>query len=159
MKISRRLFLGGAGAAIALPLFESLLPRGARAAHHAGPPRRFVGFYVPNGMVMANWTPQTTGAAWALTPILTPLMPVKSKVLILTGIENRPGNADGNGAHGSGCGAFLTAVHVNKTEGADILNGISVDQAAAAQLGADLRFASIELGIEAGNSVGGCDAG
>jgi hypothetical protein len=50
MKMSRRLFLGGAGAAIALPLFESLLPRTARGADPEPPPRRFLAFFVPNGI-------------------------------------------------------------------------------------------------------------
>jgi hypothetical protein len=158
MKISRRLFLGGAGALVALPLLESVLPRAARAAPSDNP-RRFLGFYVPNGIVMANWTPQAEGPAWVAPPILAPLMPVRDKVLVVTGVENKPARPDAIGDHASGCGAFMTAVHVNKTEGADIRAGKSVDQVAADTLGADLRFRSIELGIEAGASVGGCDSG
>ncbi|MGN6110873.1 MAG: DUF1552 domain-containing protein [Kofleriaceae bacterium] len=159
MKISRRMFLGGAGAAIALPLFESLLPRAARGAAAEPPPRRFLAFYVPNGIVMANWTPATTGRDYAPTRILEPVMPWRDKLLVVSGISNRPARPDAIGDHGSGCGAFLTATHVVKTEGADIRNGVSVDQVAAAKLGASLPFPSIELGIEAGASVGGCDSG
>jgi hypothetical protein len=159
MKISRRSFLGGAGAAIALPLFESLLPRVARGAAPAAPPRRFLGFFVPNGIEMASWTPAAEGTAWVPPPILEPLTPYKSKVMVVSGVANRPGRPDAIGDHGSGCGAFLTAAHVVKTEGADIRAGKSVDQVAADTLCADLPFRSLELGIEGGNSVGGCDSG
>jgi hypothetical protein len=50
-------------------------------------------------------------------------------------------------------------VQVEKTEGADIRNGVSVDQLAAQTLGMGVRYRSLELGIEAGASVGGCDSG
>jgi hypothetical protein len=159
MKMSRRLFLGGAGAAIALPLFESLLPRLARGADPAAPPRRFIAFYVPNGIEMANWTPAADGTSWVPPRILEPLAPYKSKVMVVSGVANRPARPDAIGDHGSGCGAFLTAVHVAKTEGADVRAGRSVDQVAADKLCVNLPFRSLELGIEGGSSVGGCDSG
>ncbi len=159
MKISRRLFLGGAGATIALPLFESLLPRIARGADPEGPPRRFLAFYVPNGIEMANWTPAAEGPDWVAPPILAPLIPYRSKVMVVSGVANRPGRPDAIGDHGAGCGAFLTATHVVKTEGADIRAGKSVDQIAADKLCANLPYRSLELGIEGGSSVGGCDSG
>ncbi len=159
MKISRRLFLGGAGATIALPLVESLLPRIARGADPEGPPRRFLAFYVPNGIEMANWTPAAEGPDWVATPILAPLIPYRSKVMVVSGVANRPGRPDAIGDHGAGCGAFLTATHVVKTEGADIRAGKSVDQIAADKLCANLPYRSLELGIEGGSSVGGCDSG
>ncbi len=132
MKISRRMFLGGAGALIALPVLESLLPRTARGDGPSQPPRRFIGFFVPNGIVMANWTPAMEGTGWAPTPILAPLVPYREKLLVISGLANKPGRPDQIGDHASGCGAFMTAVHVRKTEGADIQNGPSVDQVAAA---------------------------
>lgn len=159
MKMSRRLFLGGAGAAIALPLFESLLPRVARGADPEAPPRRFLAFYVPNGIEMASWTPAAEGTAWVAPAILEPIVPYRNKVMVVSGVANRPARPDGVGDHGSGCGAFLTAAHVVKTEGADIRAGKSVDQVAADTLCADLPFRSLELGIEGGASVGGCDSG
>ena len=159
MKISRRMFLGGAGAMIALPLFESLLPRVARGADPTTPPRRFLAFYVPNGIEMASWTPAAEGTSWVPPRILEPLAPYRSKVMVVTGVANRPARPDSIGDHGSGCGAFLTATHVVKTEGADIRAGKSVDQVAADKLSANLPFRSLELGIEGGASVGGCDSG
>src|SRR5262245_56922391 len=139
MKISRRLFLGGAGAAIALPLFESLLPRMARGADPPPPPRRFLAFFVPNGIEMASWTPAAEGTGWVAPAILEPLDPYRSKVMVVSGVANRPGRPDEIGDHAAGCGAFLTATHVRKTEGADLRAGKSVDQVAADQLCADRR--------------------
>ena len=157
--LSRRTLLRGAGAAIALPLFESLLPRVARGADPEAPPRRFLSFFVPNGIDMERWTPAAEGTGWVPTPILEPLAPYRSKVMVVSGVSNRPGRPDGAGAHGAGCGAFLTATHVAKTEGAGIRAGTSVDQVAAQTLCAELPFRSLELGIEGGAGVGGCDSG
>src|SRR5688572_12939782 len=125
-QLSRRALLRGAGAAVALPLLEQMLPSVARA-QSAGtpPPRRFVVFYVPNGLNMAQWTPVATGPEYALTPTLAALAPVKSKTLVVTGLANRPGQPDGLGDHAAATGAFLTVMHCLKTQGANIRNGIS----------------------------------
>ncbi|MEZ4307224.1 MAG: hypothetical protein R3F14_04165 [Polyangiaceae bacterium] len=58
-RLGRRLFLGGAGAVVALPFLESALPKTARAAENVA--KRFVAFYVPNGIHMPAWTPATEG--------------------------------------------------------------------------------------------------
>jgi hypothetical protein len=50
-------------------------------------------------------------------------------------------------------------VHPRKTAGADIQNGVSVDQIAAAHIGNDSRFRSLELGCDDSRSVGNCDSG
>lgn len=160
MKFSRRLFLGGAGAAIALPFLESLRPRRARGGA-AEAPKRFLAYYVPCGMVMSRWTPAATGAAWAATPILQPLdtAALRPKVSILSGLDNRPGRSDGGGDHAAGTGSFLTCTHVRKTAGSDILNNISLDQVLAPVLSAGLSYPSLELGTDGGSSVGDCDTG
>ncbi len=158
MRLSRRLFLGGAGAAIALPLLESLRPRAARGGG-AEVPKRFLGYYIPCGIVMSRWTPAVTGPAWVATPILTPLEAMRAKVSILSGLDNRPGRSDGGGDHASGTGSFLTCTHVRKTAGADILNNISLDQVLAPVLSEGLSYPSLELGTDGGSSVGDCDTG
>ncbi len=153
---NRRAFLGGAGVALALPLFASLRPRRARA-QAAEIRRRLVVIYTPNGMNMADWTPSATGADYALSPILEPLAPIKAKTLVLSGIHNHPAESDGFGQHAPATGAFLTCTHVAKSQ--DIANDVSMDQVAAAQLGASTRFASLQLGTDGGSSAGGCDGG
>lgn len=155
--LSRRAFLGGAGAILALPMLEATMPTKARAGDNIA--RRFIAWYVPNGINMAKWTPALEGAAYDLSPILTPLLDVKSKLFVLSGLNNTPGQPEGAGDHAGGTSAFLTCRHVVKTEGADIKNGISMDQVAASVVGQATRIPSLQLGTEGGGSAGGCDSG
>ncbi len=154
--LSRRRFLGGAGVMVGLPLLASIAPRGAVAAPRS---KRFVAFYVPNGIHMPAWTPPTTGRDFALPPILAPLEPMRSKLLVLSGLANMPSRPDGPGDHAAGTAGFLTCRHVKKTDGGDIKNGVSVDQLAARVLGRSAKIASLQLGIEGGGGVGNCDSG
>lgn len=158
--LPRRTFLKGMGAAVGLPFLEAMAPRRVRA-QEAARPLRFIAFYVPNGIHMPGWTPATTGALDVLPPILSPLEPLKSDVLVLSGLRNYAAFAqgDGGGDHARGTSAFLTCAHPVKTEGADIHAGISVDQVAANAFATTTRFASLELGCEGGDSVGNCDSG
>ncbi|MBX5483204.1 MAG: DUF1552 domain-containing protein [Myxococcaceae bacterium] len=159
-EISRRTLLRGAGAVMALPLLEQMLPSISRAqAMGAPPPRRIVAFYVPCGIHMADFTPSSTGSSYTLSKTLTPLGPYKAKFNVLTGLANLPARPDGPGDHASGTGAFLTNAHPFKTEGTDIRNGISMDQVAANQLRAYTRFPSLELGTDGGGTTGNCDSG
>ncbi len=155
---NRRFFLGGAATLIGLPVLESMFGRGATAASN-GMPQRLMAFYIPCGIHMAKWTPQNTGAGYDLPEILAPLANVQSKTMVLTGLANDPAKPDGPGDHASGTGAFLTCAHPYKTEGSDIKNGISVDQVAANAIGSETRIASLQLGIDGGAGVGGCDSG
>jgi hypothetical protein len=156
-KTTRRAFLGGAGAVLALPVLDSLRDGRARAADPAV--RRLLCYYIPCGIHMAKWTPASEGAGYALTEILEPLVNVKEKLLVLSGLDNAPAKPDGTGDHASGTGAFLTNAHPKKTQGADIQNGISMDQVAAATLGPSTRIASMQLGIDGGSAIGDCDSG
>ncbi len=156
-RIDRRRFLGGAGALVALPLFESLP---ALAQESGAPPQRLICYFVPNGLRMQVFTPEKEGKSYVLTPTLEPLAPFKQQSLILSGLASAPGQPDeGGGDHASGTGSFLSARHCKRTEGQDIVNGVSVDQVVAGQIGGATRFGSIQLGLEGGSSVGGCDFG
>jgi Protein of unknown function (DUF1552) len=157
--LDRRTFLRGTGVAMALPLLEAMLPIGRSAFAAGASPTRMLSYFVPNGMHMPSWTPSSTGTSYTLPKTLAPLAGVKEDILILTGLANRPGQPDVIGDHAGGTGAFITATHVKKTEGADIYNGISIDQVAAKKLGSQTRFASLELGMDGGGSAGGCDSG
>ena len=152
-RLDRRHFLRGAGATVALPFLPSI----ARA--QPAPTKRFVAFYVPCGIHMRAWTPMGRGTRWESTPILAPVEPFREQLNILTGIRNLPARPDGPGDHAAGTGSFLTAAHCFKTEGANISNGISIDQAIANAVGQDHRFPSLVLGSEGGGNAGGCDSG
>ena len=158
--ISRRTVLRGVGTAIALPWLESIMPRLSQAAD-GGPPRRMAFFSVPNGIHMPDWTPKEEDALRVLPPILAPLEPLKSSVTVLTGLTldgGRP-HRDGPGDHARSAASFLTGAHPYKTNGRDIHNGVSVEQAAAEKVGHLTRFASLELGCEQSARAGNCDSG
>ena len=163
--LPRRTFLKGLGTAIALPVMESLLPRGLAAAEAlAGgkaAPRRMAFVYVPNGANMADWTPAATGADFELPLILEPLKDHKKDFSVLTGLAQDKGFAhgDGPGDHARASATFLTGAHPRKTGGADIKVGISVDQFAAQKIGDRTRFASLELGTDKARLAGNCDSG
>lgn len=157
-ELSRRTLLRGAGVALALPVLEQMWPSIARAQTGL-PPRRFLGWYLPCGIYMQKFTPGQAGAGYTLTSILQPLAPHRNDFLVLSGVANRPAQPDGPGDHASGTGAFLTATHPYKTQGADIHNGISIDQVIANQIGPSTRFPSLQLGTLGGGTTGDCDSG
>ena len=110
---------------------------------------------------MAEWTPAGTGATFEFTRILKPIERFREHTLVLSGLAHRNGNAlgDGPGDHARAAASYLTGVHPRKTAGADIQNGISVDQIAAQEIGHHTRFASIELGCDDSRTIGNCDSG
>lgn len=155
---SRRLFLRGAAASLALPFLPSALPREARA-NGGTSPVRLVFWYVPNGIQLQWWTPSVEGTGFDLPDILSPIAPLQDKALVLSGLDNQAAILPVAGDHARGTGSFLTCETVVKTSGADIANGISVDQVAAQALGDQTLFPSLQLGMEGGSSVGACDSG
>lgn len=163
--IPRRTFLKGLGTAIALPLFESMAPGVVRAATAAAggktAPRRMAFVYVPNGANMADWTPTAVGTDFELPSILEPLKAHQKDFMVLSGLAHDKGRAhkDGAGDHARASSTFLTGCHANKTAGADIKVGISVDQMAAQQIGDRTRFASLEMGTDKARLAGNCDSG
>ena len=161
--VPRRTFLRGLGAAVALPLLDSMVPAFAGAQNTAAIPVKRLGIvYVPHGAVMHDWTPATEGAAFEMTPILEPLTPFRDRLLVLSGLNNEPSVAlpgDPAGGHGRIGGAFLTGVHAKPTEGADVEAATSMDQIAAAHFREQTQLASLELSLEESDIAGACDVG
>ncbi len=159
--LSRRSFLrGGLGTALALPFLDAM--SWSAQAQGVAAPRRFLAFYVLNGMHMPEFLPGGEGALGALPSILAPLESVKQHVTVVSGLENRAafGGEDGAGDHARGTGTFLTCQRLLKSD-VDIRNGVSVDQVMARHL-RDNDYAglsSLELGCEGGGSTGNCDSG
>ena len=166
-KLSRRTLLRGLGISIALPWLEAMGPMAAwadsltRALDSQTPPNRMAFVYVPNGKNMVDWTPKKVGANFDLPAILKPLEKVKDKTLMLSGLtaDKARANGDGGGDHARAMAAFLTGVQPRKTDGTNIRAGISVDQVAASNIGAQTRLPSLEIGTERGKMAGNCDSG
>jgi hypothetical protein len=157
--LDRRTVLKGIGAAIALPMLDAMMP--AMAASTATAPARVSFVYVPNGIVMDNWTPKTTGQDFEFTRILKPLEGFRKQILVISGLMDNDANAlgDGGGDHARAAASFLTASHPKKTGGSDIHVGVSVDQVIAQSAGLETRLPSLELGLDDSRVVGLCDSG
>jgi hypothetical protein len=158
--LARRTFLRGIGAALALPMLDSMTPAFAGPAEGRAP-TRLLFTYIPSGATMADWIPATEGADYQITRILKPIEAFRGDFSVLSGLDNHQGEAlgDGAGDHARAGAAYLTGVHCKKTGGTDIHCGISVDQIAAQAIGSKTRFASLELGGDDTRTVGACDSG
>src|SRR5260370_25817931 len=160
-RLPRRTFLQGLGTIVALPMLDAMVPAFARRhSLDLKAPVRMAFTYVPNGIVMKDWTPDALGKDYAFTRILKPLAALREDIYVLSNLDSHTGNAlgDGPGDHPRAGASFLTGVHCRKTAGADIQGGVSVDQIAAAKLTGATRFSSLELGCEDSRTVGDCDS-
>jgi hypothetical protein len=165
---SRRRFLQGVGAFIALPALPSILPRqmyaaeaAAGGASTAAAPLRMAFFTFPNGCNLDHWWPTGEGAAFQLNKTMAPLEAVKRQIQVISGLDhlNADPGPDGAGDHARANATLLTGVRARKTAGADIQLGISVDQAAAERIGHHTRFPSLELTSDPERQAKGCDSG
>lgn len=164
---SRRHFLRGLGACIALPAFESLRPRTLQAGPPVpaattatGAPLRAAFLCFPNGAIPGAWWPKGEGHQFELSRTLEPLEPLRRHVQVLSGLDQKAavGGPDGAGDHARGNGVFLTGVRLKKSA-TDIRAGISIDQVIAREVGHMTRFPSLELSSDAVRTSGSCDSG
>jgi hypothetical protein len=145
-QLSRRALLRGAGVTLGLPWLEAMMPRRALAASAAAkPPVRMAMLYMPNGVNTTAWYPQGTGSEFRLSPTLEPLSDLKSDVVVLSNLWNAA--SKGGDGHYVKEAAILTCATIKKTPGADLANGISVDQLAAQRTGDQTPLPSLELGV------------
>ena len=161
MAIPRRTVLRGLGAALALPLLDSMVPAFASAQGAGTRVKRLGVVYVPNGVVMKNWTPAAEGAL-EVSPTLAPLAPYKDRLLVLSGLNSKPpaGLTGANiGVHARAATRFLTDVPPKHTNNAEIHAGVSMDQMFAKQAGEHTQLASLELALEGRDFAGSCDVG
>jgi len=143
--VSRRLFLRGSSATLWLPFLPSALPRSAWAAAPADP-RRLLFWFVPNGMLAENFTPTILGPQYDLPFTLEPILPIQSRVTVVSGIENRA-STPGAGTHES-CMVGLMSDHSLDAFSAELDGGVTIDQFAAQALGPVTPFPSMQLGLD-----------
>ena len=164
---SRRGFLRGLGACLALPAFESL--GGARlfaaetarlATTATGAPLRTAFVYFPNGAIPSAWWPEKDGADFALSQTLAPLADHRRQIQVIGGLKHQHAyeGMDGGGDHARANGTFLTGVRMKKSA-TDIRAGVSIDQIIAREVGHLTRFQSLELTCDAVRKAGACDSG
>lgn len=157
--LPRRTFLRGVGATLALPLLDAMVPALSALSRTAANPVRRLGFiYFPNGANMWQWGCTGEGTGFELSPTLRPLAPVRDAVTVLSGLDNTPADAwgDGSGDHARSGASWLNAVHPKKTEGADVRAETTIDQIVAAEFGQHTPLGSLELCLEPAGWVGSC---
>ena len=155
--LARRTFLKAAGASIALPLLDAMIPAATALANTAAAPRPRLGFvYFPHGAVMENWKPTTAGSDFAMSPILKPLDPLRRYVSVVSNIGNKPGES--RAVHALVPGTWLSCVHPK--EGPTPYGGVSADQIAAERIGQETPWPSLEIATAQGHGAGSaCERG
>lgn len=150
--LNRRTLLRSGGALLGLPFLDAMVPALARRAQAAiKPAHRFHAFYVPNGMAMEYWTPKGDGSAFELSPILQPLEPFRSQMLVLSGIK-----ANWNYIHAGASGSFLTGTARGGRNEIEIIADVSMDQLLARHFASQTQVASLELSMDPPANAGAC---
>ena len=159
--LKRRTLLRGAGAAIALPLLEAMVPAmTALGATAAAPVKRFVGVWHPHGAAPGYWSPVTEGRDFPFSYITKPLEKFRDRITLITGLdvpeafstEEEPG---GNHARGA---VFLSGARPRRNAVSPHL-GVTIDQVIANEFGRDTILPSIQLGVEDSGNYGNCNWG
>ena len=156
--IKRRTFLQGAGATLALPVLEAMIPASTAAAQTpAGQaPPRFVGVFYPHGMSPGYWEPKVEGALPDTLPVISQaLAKVKDETTIMSGLWSKSAEPP-EGTTGSDhwvAAAFLTGIKPRKTAGSDATVGsATIDQQIAQKIGRESLLPSLQLAVEDPNS-------
>src|SRR5688500_5366969 len=155
--LSRRTFLRGIGATLALPLLDAMVPAATPLAKTAANPVRRLGFvFMPMGCDITRWTPPGENKLDELSPILSSLAPVKEHVTAITNLELQNAYP---GSHATSNSAFLSCAKAKLTESTDYYLGTTVDQIAAQRVGQEAQLPSLELAMDLLQVVGQCDNG
>ncbi|MBA3937298.1 MAG: DUF1552 domain-containing protein [Planctomycetes bacterium] len=158
--LPRRTVLTGLGAALALPLLETMgwadPPRGPGGAYR--PPVRLAFIYEPNGVIPEHFWPKDGkfGQGAPLPSSLEPLRPYLGDTLILGGLGHKNASGDAAGTHAREAGTYLTGVRIAINA---VRAAISVDQAIAQKIGAYTALPSLELGTMPAPAAGDCTPG
>jgi len=170
----RRTFLRGAGAAMALPFLDAMVPAGSglgRASAAVAPERpRLVCIEEVHGAAGCNawgatkhlFAPEATGRDFTLAPesSLSALEPYRAFMTIVSNTDVRNAEAfappEIGGDHFRSSAVFLTQSHPKQTQGSDLWAGTSMDQMYAQRYGQATALPSMQFCIENLDQAGGC---
>jgi hypothetical protein len=143
--------LRGAGAAIALPLLDAMIPAGTALAQTAATPSRRLGFvYFAHGALQDEWEPRATGRDFEFPYILKPLEPLRDYVTVVSGLRNKGGES--SNPHGIIEETWLNCV-APRARNARTGAGVTVDQIAARYLTENTTQPSMEICGEPGGMI------
>ena len=149
--LSRRALLKGAGASIALPLLDAMIPAGTALAQTAAASQPRLGFvYFPHGALQDEWQPMHVGRDFEFPYILKPLEPVREHLTIISGLRNKAG--EGGTPHGYTEETWLSCV-LPRSRNVATGRGVTVDQIAARRLGKNTTLPSLEICGEPGGNI------
>jgi uncharacterized protein DUF1552 len=149
--LSRRTLLKGAGASIALPLLDAMIPAGTALAQTAAVSPLRLGFvYFPHGALQDEWQPKQTGRDFELPFIVKPLEPLREYLTVISGLRNKGG--EGGTPHGYTEETWLSAV-LPRTRNVANGRGMTIDQIAAKRLANNTPLPSMELCGEPGGNI------
>lgn len=149
--LSRRTLLKSAGASIALPLLDAMIPAGTALAQTAAAPQTRLGFvYFPHGALQDEWQPKKVGRGFELPYIVKPLEPLSEYLTVVSGLRNKAG--EGGTPHGYTEETWLSCVLPRNRNVANG-KGTTADQLAARRLGNDTTLPSLELCGEPGGNI------
>jgi len=143
-RIDRRTLLKGTGVALALPFMDSL----ARAAggEQAKPPVRLGFMYMPHGVIMDQFWPESPESFLkSPPPALESLRPVLDKCLMMKGISGVPISPFNGAPHALELSTWLTARLPDPDTRNRVNIAISADQIMANYVGAHTFLPSLEL--------------
>lgn len=141
--LPRRSFLKAAGATLALPFLDAMIPVWARGQETTNEtPRRFIGICNNLGVRPEGFFPTGTGRDYTLSPYLKEIADYREQFTVLSGVSH-PGV---DGSHSSDVSFLTAAPHPG---GGGFRNSISLDQRIAMALGHHTRFPSLTLGVNA----------
>ena len=149
--LSRRAVLKGAGATIALPLLDAMIPARTALAQTVAAASPRLGFvYFPHGALQDEWQPKQVGRDFDFPFIIEPLKPFREYVTVVTGLRNKGGES--SSPHGIIEETWLNCVSPRRRD-AKTGVGVTVDQIAARYLGKDTSLRSLELCAEPGGMI------
>ncbi len=149
--LSRRTVLKGAGATLALPLLDAMIPASTAFAETPAVSAPRLGFvYFPHGALQDEWQPKKAGRDFDFPFILQPLEPLREYVTVVSGLRNKGGES--SSPHGIIEETWLNCVNPRKRNPQSGV-GITVDQIAARHLGKDTSLPSLELCGEPGGMI------
>src|SRR5205085_881619 len=122
--------------ALALPWLEAMSPAFGASAPTVR--RRMICIMTPLGIHAENFFPAQTGRGYAASPYLKTLEPLRDDLTVFSGLSH-PDVDSGHESERS----FLTAAPLPGRPG--FRNTVSLDQFAAEHMGAETRFASLQL--------------
>lgn len=151
--LSRRTLLRGAGASLALPLLDAMIPASTALADTAAAAKTKLGYiYFPHGAVMHEWVPKQTGKDFEFSSILSPLESLRDHVTVVSGLRNKGGES--TNPHGIIEQTWLSCVApASRDRGPGGIRGITADQLAARHFAAESTLPSLELCGEPGGAI------